>query len=350
MPQRNADDFIVIGENIHTTRVLSRKGRRVGERQGREVVLYPGPEGEERGLPLSDAVKRGQDYGQGRVKHVKLALEAAMSEDAELAARGREYLAYLVTEQERGGAAYLDLNVDEISLKPAEQCAAMAWLVRTVAELSGLPASVDSSNVEVIEAGLAAWDQARGRPLLNSASLERLDALDLALRHEARVIVTAAGAKGMPAGPEERVENASRMVEAALGKGLALADIFIDPLYFPISVDQSYGEHAFEAIRKLRADWGPEVHITGGMSNVSFGLPGRRLVNDVFLILAIEAGVDSGIVDPVLNPPARLAGLDRESESYRLAEDLLLGRDEYCANYIGAWRQGRLEGVPKPRR
>lgn len=350
MAQGDSNGFIVIGENVHTTRVLSRRGRRVAERDGLEVVLYPGPDGETRGLPLSDALKRGQDYAQGRIKHVKLAVEAAMAESPDLAARGREYLAHLVAEQERAGAAYLDLNVDEISLKPAEQRRAMAWLVAVMPEISRLPVSVDSSNVEVIEAGLGAWRPEGGRPLLNSASLERPQALDLALRHQARVIVTAAGAKGMPAGPEERVENASRMVEAALAKGLALADIFIDPLYFPISVDQGFGLHAFESIRGLRQRWGPQVHITGGMSNVSFGIPGRKLINDVFLILAIEAGADSGIVDPVLNPPGRLAGLDRTSESYRLAEDVLLGRDEYCANYIRAWRQGRLEGVPKPRR
>jgi len=350
MGRNSGADFIVIGENVHTTRVLMRKGRRVAEWDGEEVVLYPGPDRAERGLPLSEALKRGQDYAQGRIKHVKLAIEAAMSGGGDLAARGREYLQHLVSQQERAGAAYLDLNVDEISLKPGEQCAAMAWLVAALAELSGLPVSVDSSNVEVIEAGLAAWAPERGRPLLNSASLERPQVLDLALRHDARVIVTAAGAKGMPAGPEERVENASRMIEAALAKGLALSDLFIDPLYFPISVDQSYGHHAFESIRRLRRKWGREVHITGGMSNVSFGIPGRKVINDVFLILAIEAGADSGIVDPVLNPIARLETLDRTSDTYRLAEDVLLGRDEYCASYIRAWRKGQLEGVPKPRR
>jgi 5-methyltetrahydrofolate--homocysteine methyltransferase len=345
-----AEDFIVIGENIHTTRVLLRKGRRVAEREGREVVLYAAPDGAERWLPVSDAAKRGQDYEQGRIKHVKLALQAAMADDAGLAARGAEYLAWLAAEQQRGGAAYLDLNVDEISLKPAEQQGAMAWLVAKSAGLTPLPVSVDSSNIEVIRAGLEAWEPARGRPLLNSASLERLEALDLAKAHDARVIVTAAGAKGMPSGPEERLENASRMIQGALDKGIGLADVFIDPLYFPIAVDQDFGLHSFEAIRAIREKWGPEVHITGGMSNVSFGIPGRKLINDVFLLLAIEAGADSGILDPVLNPLPRELAQDRASETYRMAEDVLLGRDPYCAAYIRAWRKGLLEGVPRPAR
>ena len=345
-----ADSFVVIGENIHTTRVVLRKGRRVAEREGQEVVLYAGPDGAERVLPISDAAKRGQDYEQGRIKHVKLALEAAMSHEPELAATGVDYLSWLAAEQERCGAGYLDLNVDEISLRPAEQEAAMAWLVAKTMEITALPVSVDSSNIEVIRAGLAAWDPARGRPMLNSASLERLEALDLAKAHEARVIVTAAGAKGMPSGPEERLENASAMIEGALAKGIALADIFVDPLFFPISVDQSFGLHSFEAIRAIRAKWGPEIHITGGMSNVSFGIPGRKVINAVFLALAIEAGADSGIVDPVLNPLDRVTALDRTTETYRLAEDVLLGRDEYCATYIRAWRKGLLEGVPKPSR
>jgi 5-methyltetrahydrofolate corrinoid/iron sulfur protein methyltransferase len=342
--------FVVIGENIHTTRVVLRKGRRVTEREGREVVLFAGPDGGERALPVSEAAKRGQDYEQGRIKHVKLALEAAMSDEPEVAAQGIDYLAWLAAEQERGGAAYLDLNVDEISLRPAEQQRAMAWLVAKTAEITPLPVSVDSSNIDVIRAGLEAWEPARGRPLLNSASLERLEALDLAKAHDALVIVTAAGAKGMPSGPEERLVNASAMVEGALAKGIALADIFVDPLYFPISVDQSFGLHSFEAIRAIREKWGAEIHISGGMSNVSFGIPGRKVINDVFLALAVEAGADSGIMDPVLNPLDGVLNLDRNTETYRLAEDVLMGRDEYCANYIRAWRKGMLEGVPKPSR
>lgn len=342
----SANGFLAIGENIHTTRVVLRKGRRVAEADGVEVVLYASPEGERLGLPIPEAAKATQDYAEGRVKHVKIAVEAAMSDDAV----GMDYLRQLVRQQEQAGAAFLDLNVDEISVKLPEQKAAMAWLVEAVQAMTDLPVAVDSSNLEVIETGLEACDKGRARPLLNSASLERLEALDLALAHGAAVVVTAAGEKGMPEGTEARLANASRMVDAALAKGLALAHIYVDPLIFPISVDQAYGNHSLDAIRRIRAAYGPEIHITGGMSNVSFGIPGRKVINDVFLLLAIEAGADSGIIDPVMTPPAAVLAMDRTTETYRLAEDVLLGRDEFCANYIAAWRKGLLEGAPPPRR
>ena len=98
----------------------------------------------------------------------------------------------------------------------------------------------------------------------------------------------------------------------------------MDPLVFPISVDGQFGEHCLDAIRELRARYGAEIHMTGGMSNVSFGIPGRRLINDVFLVLAIEAGADSGIIDPVANNIERRPGPRshdaRRSSSRRRAE------------------------------
>ena len=94
------------------------------------------------------------------------------------------------------------------------------------------------------------------------------------------------------------------MVAHAEAHGIEHDRLFIDPLVFPISVDGAFGHHCLDAIREIRARW-PAAHITGGMSNVSFGLPNRRLINDAFLVMAIEAGADSGIIDPILNPPAR---------------------------------------------
>jgi 5-methyltetrahydrofolate--homocysteine methyltransferase len=179
--------------------------------------------------------------------------------------------------------------------------------------------------------------------MLNSASLERPDALDLALAHNAEVVVTAAGEKGMPSGAAERVANASRMIDAALEKGLQLGDIHVDPLVFPISVDKDFGLHCLDAIRELRAKYGSEIHITGGMSNVSFGIPGRRIVNDTFVILAVAAGADGGIIDPALSSPREIFAMDRGSLGYRLAEDMLLGKDEHCKKYIRAWRKGEMK-------
>ena len=225
--------LIVIGENIHCTRVALRKGKRIAERNGAEAILYETAEGELRALPVTAEAKRTKDYEEGRVKHVQVAIETAMETAAGDPAEGLRYIEAQVRHQERAGAGFLDLNVDEIAPKLAVQTGAMAWLAATVQGLTDLPLSIDSSSVDVIRAGLEAIAPAKVRPMLNSASLERLDALDLAREHDCRVVVTAAGEKGMPDGPDERVANASRMVEAALGRGFAIGDLYIDPLVFP---------------------------------------------------------------------------------------------------------------------
>jgi cobalamin-dependent methionine synthase I len=339
-----AKDFIIIGENIHTTRVVLRKSTRVGVApSGVESVIFAASDGSTRYLPIPEETKRTQDYEEGRIKHVKIAIQTAMSGHQPQAGEALEYLAMMVRRQERAGADFLDLNVDEISLKPEEQKAAMQWLVRTVQGVSSLPLSIDSSNIEIIRAGLESCDGTARRALLNSASLERLEALDLARQHHGPVIVTAAGDKGMPQNDEERVVNASRMVDSALARGIAIQDIYVDALVFPISVESQFGNHCLEAIRRLREKYGPEVHITGGLSNVSFGLPCRHLVNDVFIILAVEAGADSGIIDPVASRLETVFSIERHSREFQLAEEMLLGKDRNCKNFLRAYRKGELQ-------
>ena len=92
----------------------------------------------------------------------------------------------------------------------------------------------------------------------------------------------------------------------------------------------------------VRETYGPEVHITGGLSNVSFGLPKRKLINDTFIHLGIEAGIDAGIMDPIQSKISEVVNLDSDSERVGLARDMLLGRDDFCMNYIQAFRDGKL--------
>ncbi len=157
-----------------------------------------------------------------------------------------------------------------------------------------------------------------------------------------------AGDSGMPNGSDERVQNASKMIDLALAKGIPAGDIYLDLLVFPIAVDSTFGHHSLDAIRAIRKRYGPEIHITGGMSNVSFGIPARSVMNAVFINLAVEAGADSGIIDPVMNRLDTVFAADRRSFSSRLAEDALLGRDENCLTYIEAWRAGDLPPFKPP--
>ena len=123
---------------------------------------------------------------------------------------------------------------------------------------------------------------------------------------------------------------------------MALGALHVDPLVLPVAVEPEVGAWFLEAVRTLRATFGPEIHLTGGLSNVSFGLPLRKLLNDVFIDLAAEAGADSGIIDPVASDPRRIFAQDRSTRAYRLAADLLTGRDPYGMEFLAAYRAGEL--------
>jgi cobalamin-dependent methionine synthase I len=343
--QLNGQDFIIIGENVHTTRVVRRKGKLITNNpDGLESVRYLDRNKKRRYLVIPESIKKSQEYEEGRVKHVIIAVQAAMSGEEPHASEGLEYIRRIVQRQVDVGTDFLDVNVDEISWRLEEQKEAMRWLVQALQQMSDTPLSIDSSNSGIIAAGLEVYDSSVGRALLNSASLERLDALDLAKQYNTKVMVTAASESGMPQNPEERVANASRMVDAANDRGIATEDIFIDPLFFPIGVDTENGNHAFEAIRWLREKYGPAIHISGGFSNVSFQMPCRSLINDMFMILAVEAGADSGIIDPVTNNPQKAPSVDRTSRAYQLTEDMMLGKDRFCRTFLRAYRKGELEG------
>ncbi len=338
-----ATDFTIIGENIHCTRVVKRGGIRghVFD-DGTEAVKYRA-DGELKFVRVPEHFESTQPYQQGNLKHFMIAVWKGVNCKGEHGTEGETYIKYEVDRQTRAGASYLDLNVDELSHRIGEQIEAMKWLVRYVQSVAEIPPSIDSSNSEIIQAGLEEYDGSAGRPMVNSVALERLDTLDLIVEHNAKCIISAASESGMPENADERLDNASRVVDAAEDAGVDLNDMYIDPLFFPVSVDKAYGPHALEAITKLRERFGEEVHITGGMSNVSFGLPKRALVNETFVKLAVEAGADSGIIDPIQVKVDRALKLDVDSPRVRYAIDLLKGRDDFAINYITAYRSGELD-------
>jgi hypothetical protein len=330
--------FIVIGENIHTTRSLRVGGSRVVSSPDGEYALpFLDEAGRECRLSAAEAAIEG--IGERvRIKHVKAAVLAGLA-GGPAAPLGRGYVRSLARRQAAAGAGYLDLNVDEVGHDLTVRIAAMEWLVRAVEDATPTPLAIDSSAPEVLRAGLAAARRLAGPPLLNSASLERLDVLELAAAEGCPVVLSATGAHGMPASAADRIENAMRIVSEAARRGVPLDRIHLDALVMPVAVEPSVGAWFLEAIRALRAELGPRIHLTGGLSNVSFGLPARRLINDVFIGLAMEAGADSGIIDPVANDPGRPAWKPG-GPAYARALDLLLGRDEYAAEFLSAYRAG----------
>lgn len=340
----SAKDFVTIGENIHTTRIVKLGGvfhQKLDD--GTDAIKYRNAAGERRLMRVPEHFTRTQPYEQGQLKHFMIAIWKGMNEEGEEAATGVDYIEKEVHRQVKSGSAFLDLNVDEFSYRLPEQIEAMKWLVEKVQAISPIPPSIDSSKSEIIEAGFEAYDGSAGRPMLNSVALERIDALDLVLQNDAAVVVTAAKEDGMPEDEHQRLENVAKITEAALAKGIVKSDIYVDPLFFPISVSGTYGPHGLNAIRMIRDEYGPEIHVTGGMSNVSFGLPKRKLVNEVFLRLAIDHGADSGIIDPIHVDIDKILALDMDSKPVQITTEMLMGNDDFCMNYIGAFRSGDLD-------
>lgn len=342
---RERFSFIVIGENIHASRVVRADGSRVAQTPGGQPAIRVPIDGGEALLPVPAVIQDTREFRSGRVKHVMAAVLEGMSggPDADVA---EAYVRWMAARQIAGGAAYLDLNVDEVSPDVEVRLDAMAWLVRAVGPVSSVPLSIDSSDSAVMSVGLELHDPswARGAPpLLNSAAADRADVLDLATEHRCPVVLSSTGAT-MPSGTEERMVRAIEMLEMAQAHGLALSELFVDPLVIPIGVDSDGGAAYLEAVRRLRGQYGPDLHITSGISNVSFGMPGRRLIGDVFLDLCVLAGQDSGIVDPVASDLARALAPDRDTDAYRLAANLLTGVDPFGMEFIEAHRAGRLAG------
>ncbi|MBN1675993.1 MAG: dihydropteroate synthase [Kiritimatiellae bacterium] len=334
--------IIPIGENIHCTRVHKRGGKyAIAREDGSGVIAYDAA-GERRFLPIPRAFIDCADWENGKVRHCAVAIWQGLNGAEAERAAGADYIASLARAQEAAEAQYLDVNVDEFSTDDAEKAAAMTWAVAVVQRASTLPVSVDSSNTAILRAGLEACDRGRAKPMVNSVSLERAAAIPLAAEFGAVVIASAAGESGLPSTTEGRLANLAALMPMLKEAGFEADSIHVDPLVFPIATDSANGKALLEAVTAVRETYGATLHVGGGLSNVSFGMPNRKLINQVFAYLAVEAGADSGIVDPLQVNSQRLRELDTGSESFALAKALLLGEDEFGMNFIMASREGRI--------
>jgi len=342
MTSAQAKPFIIIGENIHCTRKVKLGGNRTRTVEGRDFVVFQDEAGNEALLPIPESIRASESYRSGNVPHVAAAVRQGMHGNADERKAGEAYLAWLARRQVAAGSHYLDVNVDEVSPEIEERNAAMVWAVSLLTRITDVPLSIDSSEVATLKTGLQAVKDAHGpQPMLNSAALERPEAIDLAAHFGARTIVMTSGESGLPTGVEDRTSNLDRMVELCCKAGIALDDMFADPLIYTVSAAPAVAVVVLETVRRIRAKY-PHIHIAGGHSNISFGLPQRRLLNAVWLSMAIEAGVDSGLIDPLTCHPNDVAKLDPDSEAVRLARNGFLQKDEHFMEYIMAHREGRL--------
>jgi len=227
----------------------------------------------------------------------------------------------------------IDLCVDEISVDPNERHQWMRWLVPVVQSMTDTTLSIDSSDPDTIIAGLEVYDVATSRPAINSVNLEdgRQVLIGLAKKYNALLFGNASGRDNMPQDAAQRVENLGQIMELMDAADVPMGDRYLDPLAFPVGAGSEYGNHYLDAVREIRARY-PEVHIFGGHSNTSFGLPDRKVINNAFIILSILAGCDTLMIDPIMNPPIQYV-------EFRLAADVLLGKDDFAMRYIAYSRR-----------
>jgi len=334
--------LIVVGENIHCTRVYKVGGAFVKPTaNGVHAIVY-GAKGDTKQLPIPSRFVETADWAAGKVKHCAVAVWQGLYGDAVGKTAAVDYIRYLAQRQEATDASFLDVNVDEFSTDIAERCRAIKWVAGVVQGASKLPLSIDTSNPEILRAGLEACDQSRGRPMVNSVSLERQSSIPVAAEFKAVVIASAAGEKDLPCTTEGRLENIARLMPMLAAVGIKGGDIYVDPLVFPVATDSNNAQALIEAVAAIRKTYGPEIHITGGLSNVSFGMPARKLINQVFTWMCVEAGGDSGILDPLQMNAKILAAVDTNSEPFKLAKALLTGEDMFGVDFISAHREGKL--------
>jgi 5-methyltetrahydrofolate--homocysteine methyltransferase len=228
--------------------------------------------------------------------------------------------------QTEAGADILDVNVNVFGI---DEAALLPKAVKAVMEGSDLPLCLDSAVPEALEAAIKAY---KGKPLINSVTGEEKSLakiLPVIKKHGAAVIGLVQDEEGIPKTPEKRLAVAKKIVERAEKMGIPREDIIIDCLSLAVGAEANSGIVALGTIKLIKEELG--LNMTLAVSNMSFGLPDRELLNNAFVAACIAAGVTCVIVDAKKIRPAVLAA------------DLVMAHDKYARRYVDNFRQRQQE-------
>ena len=227
------------------------------------------------------------------------------------------------------GADYLDVNAGSFI---GEEEKHLRWLIEVIQEATDCLICIDSPNPEVIKSVLPL---AKIVPMINSTTLEPnrlVSILPLVVEYKCKVIALCQTQDSIAETTEDKVNLAGQLIENVTASGVPLDDLYIDPLLYPIGTNTESAKATLDAIEQIMKKF-PGVHTTCGLTNISYGLPNRRLVNRTFLVAAIGRGLDSAIIDPT----------DKMLYGSLKAAFMVMGKDEFCIEYVSAYREGRLE-------
>ena len=235
----------------------------------------------------------------------------------------------LAVDQADNMTNYIDVNA---GIFVDDETDYLTWLVKTVQEATDVPCAIDSPNPKAIEAALRIH---KGCAMVNSISLEkdRYDNLmPIIAGTDLKIVALCMSDQGMPITVDDRLKIADKLINGLLQNNIPVENIFVDPLVQPLSVDTTYGLGFINTIEAITSEF-EGIHTACGLSNISYGLPGRKHLNRTFMIQAILKGLDGAIINP----------LDKGMIAAITAAEALAGKDDFCMNYLKAFRAGLFE-------
>jgi cobalamin-dependent methionine synthase I len=232
--------------------------------------------------------------------------------------------------QADAGADYIDVNA---GLAGGNEPEDLVWLVETVQGEVETPLCLDSANPAALR---RAFDVTKQKPIVNSINGDpkRIDAIvPLVAEMGAGVVALCMEESSMPSGVADRMAIAQRLADAVKSAGVDMSRVYFDPCVLAASTSQDQPLIVLETVREIKKAW-PTCHVISGLSNISFGMPLRALINRTFLVMMMASGADAFIIDPT----------DAAMRAAIAAAGVLTARDEFGMDYITAAREDRIVG------
>ncbi len=252
-----------------------------------------------------------------------------------------EVIRMQIRSQDEAGSHFIDLNAGTGEGDEAKELKDMLWLIDLALETTEKKLSIDSANSRILQAAISHLDGKR--PFLIN-SIKNDDALQKTMlpilaQEKMPFIALAMDKEGIPESADKRVEVCMNIYEAANKEGIADENIFFDSLVMPLSSNCIHGRIALDAMQMIKKQV-PEGKTSLGVSNISFGLPKRVLVNEAFIIAALSRGLDAAICDPTKESIRRAI----------LLGELIAGKDKFCRRYTRSLRRADSDKQDKSKK
>lgn len=245
--------------------------------------------------------------------------------------RDSETIRNLAKNQAEAGADYIDVNAG-VFIDNEADC--LKWLIDTVSEATDVPCCVDSSSAGTIETALAYLNEKQRKqekmPMVNSISLEtaRFERVMSAIKGtDLKIIALCINDEGVPETADQRLAIADKLINELVKNDISIQNIYMDPLVQALAANANYGKEFLNSVDRIMTEY-PGVHTMCGLSNISYGMPARKFMNQTLMTMAIAKGLDGAIMDP----------LDKTMMANILTAEALIGKDNYGMNYLRAFR------------